>query len=69
MAPAGVPDAIVRKLNAESNTIMSMPDTKKRLAAEGAEPINTTPEQFAKHIQAEIAKWGKVTREAGIKAE
>ncbi len=69
MAPAGVPETIVRKLNSESNAVMSMPDTKKRLAAEGAEPINTTPELFAKHIQAEILKWGKVTREAGIKAE
>ena len=69
MAPAGVPETIVRKLNSESNAVMSMPDTKKRLAAEGAEPINTTPELFAKHIQAEILKWGKVTHEAGIKAE
>ena len=34
-----------------------------------SEPINTTPEHFAKHIQSEIVKWGKVTREAGIKAE
>ena len=69
MAPAGTPEAVVRKLNAESNIVMSLPDTKKRLAAEGAEPINVTPEQFFKHIQAEIVKWGKVTREAGIKAE
>jgi tripartite-type tricarboxylate transporter receptor subunit TctC len=69
MAPAGVPDAVVRKLNAESNIVMSLPDTKKRLAAEGAEPINVTPEQFAKHIAAEIVKWGKVTKEANIKAE
>ena len=69
MAPGGMPDAIVRKLNTESNAVMNLPDTKKRLTAEGAEPFNITPEQFAKHITAEIAKWGKVTREAGIKAE
>ncbi len=69
MAPAGVPDAVVRKLNSESNTVMSLPDTKKRLTAEGAESLNITPEQFSKHIVVEIAKWGKVTREAGIKAE
>lgn len=68
-APAGTPDAIVRKLNAEANVIMNLPDTKKRLATEGAEPFNVTPEQFAKHIAAEIAKWGKVTRAANIRAE
>jgi tripartite-type tricarboxylate transporter receptor subunit TctC len=69
MAPAGVPEAIVRKLNTESNTVMNLPDTKKRLTAEGAEPFSVTPEQFTKHIAAEIAKWGKVTKDAGIKAE
>ena len=69
LAPVGTPEAVVRKLNAEANVIMNLPDTKKRLAGEGAEPFNVTPEQFAKHIAAEIAKWGKVTREANIKAE
>lgn len=69
MAPAGVPDAIVRRLNTEANAAMNLPDTKKRLAGEGAEPFNTTPELFTKHIAAEIVKWGRVTREAGIKAE
>ena len=69
MAPAGTPDAIVRKLNSESNAVMGMPDTKKRLAGEGAESLNVTPEQFSKHIQAEITKWGKVSRDANIRAE
>jgi len=69
LAPAGTHDAVVRRLNSEANVIMNLPDIKKRLANEGAEPFNLTPEQFAKHIAAEIAKWGKVTREAGIKAE
>ena len=69
MAPVGVPDAIVRKLNTDSNAVMGLPDTRKRLAGEGAESLNLTPDQFAKHITAEIAKWGNVTRDAGIKAE
>ena len=69
MAPVGVPDAIVRKLNTDSNAVMGLPDTRKRLSGEGAESLNLTPDQFAKHITAEIAKWGKVTRDAGIKAE
>lgn len=69
MAPAGTPDAVVRKLNAESNAVMALPETRKRLAGEGAESLNVTPEQFYKHIQGEIAKWGKVTKEANIRAE
>ena len=69
MAPAGTPDAVVRKLNTESNAVMMLPETRKRLAAEGAESLNVTPEQFGKHIAAETAKWGKVTRDANIKAE
>jgi tripartite-type tricarboxylate transporter receptor subunit TctC len=69
LAPAGTPDVIVKKVNAEANVIMSLADTKKRLSAEGVETIATTPEQFTKHIAAEIAKWGKVTKDANIKAE
>ena len=69
MAPAGTPDAVVRKLNSESNAVMMLPETRKRLAAEGAESLNVTPEQFAKHIAAEIVKWGKVTKDANIKAD
>ncbi len=69
LAPAGTPDAVVRKLNSESNAVMMLPETRKRLAGEGAESLNVTPEQFTKHIAAEIIKWGKVTRDANIKAE
>ena len=69
IAPAGIPDAIVRKLNTESNAVMMLPDTRKRLAAEGAESLNLTPDQFTKHIAAEMAKWGKVTKDANIRAE
>lgn len=69
LAPAGTPDAVIRKVNAEANAVMSLADTKKRLSSEGVETIATTPEQFGKHIAAEMAKWGKVTRDANIKAE
>ena len=48
---------------------MSLAESKKRLGAEGVETIAATPEQFAKHITSEMAKWGKVTRDANIKAE
>ena len=69
LAPTGTPDAVVRKINSEANAVMTLADTKKRLSAEGVETIATTPEQFGKHIAAEMAKWGKVTKDANIKAE
>ena len=48
---------------------VEMQHALRALAGEGAEPLNMSPEQFSKHIAAEIVKWGKVTREAGIRAE
>ena len=48
---------------------VEMQQALRALAGEGAEPLNMSPEQFSKHIAAEIVKWGKVTREAGIRAE
>ena len=69
LAPTGTPDAVIKKINTEANAVMSLADTKKRLSGEGVETIAATPEQFAKHIAAEMAKWSKVTRDANIKAE
>ena len=46
-----------------------MPDMRGKLASQGFEPVGNTPEQFAAYIQSEITKWGKVIREAGIRAE
>lgn len=69
LAPAGTPDAIIKKVNAEANAVMSLADTKKRLSAEGVETLAITPEQFGKHIAAEMAKWAKVTKDANIRAE
>ncbi len=69
VAPAGTPREIVEKLNAEVTTILAMPDVRERFLAQGVEPLGSTPAQFAEHIRAQMAKWGKVVREAGVKAE
>jgi tripartite-type tricarboxylate transporter receptor subunit TctC len=69
LAPAGTPRAIVDRLNAESLKVMAMPDTRASLAAMGGEPAGSTPEQTAEFLRAEYARWGKVIREANIKAE
>ena len=69
MAPAGTPDAIVRKLSAEINRILKSPEVVARLADDGSVAHGTTPEEFAAFIQLEQARWGKVVKSANIKPE
>ncbi len=68
IAPAGTPPAIVAKLNSALREALTSADVKAKIAAEGAEPIPGTPEDYAKDIADEWAKWSKVVQDAGIKA-
>ena len=68
-AVAGTPRAIVTRLNREIVGLMNERETRDRLLAQGAEPQPGTPEDLRRHLAGEIEKWGKVIREAGIKAE
>jgi tripartite-type tricarboxylate transporter receptor subunit TctC len=68
-AAAGTPPAIVSRLNREIVALMEEPETRGRLLAQGAEPQPGSPEDLRKYLAGEIEKWGKVVREAGIKAE
>ena len=69
LAPAGTPPAIVAKLNAEIGKWLASPDAKEKLQALGANAAGGTPEDFAKHIQAETVKWAKVVKESGAKVD
>jgi tripartite-type tricarboxylate transporter receptor subunit TctC len=69
MAPAGTPAPVLRVLGTEFARIARLPEVKDRLAASGAEAVNMTPEAFGAFVRAEMAKWAKVIRDAGIKAE
>jgi tripartite-type tricarboxylate transporter receptor subunit TctC len=69
LAPAGTPAAIVARLNAETNKALARQDVQQTLGAQGLEVAPGTPEQFAAHIKSEIAKFTKVAKTAGIKAE
>jgi len=69
LAPAGTPQTIIAKLNGEIVRILQLPDVKERLSADGSEPVGNTPAEFGAHIKQEIAKWAKVVKEAGIRAE
>ncbi len=69
VAPAGTPPAAIERLHAELSVILTSAETKKRFEAEGAEAVPMSPEAFGRFIQAETAKWARVVKEAGIRAE
>jgi tripartite-type tricarboxylate transporter receptor subunit TctC len=69
LAPAGTPEEIVDLLQRQVARIVALPDVKERLTALGFEPVADTPEQFGALIKVEMAKWGKVVREANIRIE
>ncbi len=68
-APAGTPKEIVARLNSELNQILKLPDIREKSIAGGADIIGGTPEQFAQYLKSEIAKLGRVVKEAKITAE
>jgi tripartite-type tricarboxylate transporter receptor subunit TctC len=69
LAPAGTPRGIVDRLNAAIVSALRQPEVAKRLAAEGAEVVGSTPEEFGAHIRSEIARVARVVRAAGIRIE
>lgn len=66
-APAGVPDPILRRLNAAAVQIMKMPDLVAKFKGLGFEPEPNTPEHFRQFIRGESAKFGKIIVDAGVK--
>jgi tripartite-type tricarboxylate transporter receptor subunit TctC len=69
MAPKGTPKAVVDKLNEAISKISSQADVKQTWAKQGAVPMVMSPETFEKYARDDIAKWAKVIKTAGIKAE
>ena len=69
VGPAGMPREIVRKINADSRAIIERPDFQARLARDGIEPVGNSPEAFADQIRADIERWAKIVRAAGIRPE
>lgn len=69
LAPAGTPASVIDRLNAEIVKVLRSPDILEKLAQQGVEPVGNTPSAFAQIVRADIDKWGKVIREAGIRAD
>jgi tripartite-type tricarboxylate transporter receptor subunit TctC len=69
VVPARTPKEIVTLLHREIVKLIALPDMKVRLATLGFEPVGNTPDECAAQFRTEIAKWTKVIRQAGIKAQ
>jgi tripartite-type tricarboxylate transporter receptor subunit TctC len=69
LAPAATPRPIIDRLNREVVGILNEPEVREQLARHGADPAPTTPDQFGAIIRADIAKWARVVREAGIQPD
>jgi tripartite-type tricarboxylate transporter receptor subunit TctC len=69
VGPAGMPPDVVKRLNEAFNKVMAMPAVREKLVGGGLEPVGGTPEQFGSFIGSEIAKWTRIAKDVGAKAE
>jgi tripartite-type tricarboxylate transporter receptor subunit TctC len=69
LAPAKTPKAIVDKLNAELNAVLSDPEVRERLNGMGISATPGTPDKFGEEIKRDLARYGQVVKAANIKAE
>ena len=69
LAPAGVPGRIIERLHAEATVALRSREMKERLATDGAEPLGSTPAEFAAFIRRELDKWGRVVETAHIERQ
>jgi tripartite-type tricarboxylate transporter receptor subunit TctC len=69
LVPAGTPPAIISRLNQAIVKALAIPDVKERVIGLGADPVGSSPEEFAAFIKKELATWSKVIKEVGITIE
>jgi tripartite-type tricarboxylate transporter receptor subunit TctC len=69
VAPAGTPNAIIKRLNTQMGTILNNPEIKTQLASRGFDVQTSSPEQLGAYIKAEVAKWGPIVKKSGATAE
>jgi len=69
LAPARTPPAVIRRLNAAFTAVLNDPDVRDRLKQAGVTPSPSSPEEFGRYLHEEIARWGRLIREKGIKGD
>jgi tripartite-type tricarboxylate transporter receptor subunit TctC len=69
MAPANTPKEIITRLNDVVTRVMQLPDVREKFLAQGAEPLSGTPQEAAAFTRAEVAKWSKVVKASGARAD
>jgi tripartite-type tricarboxylate transporter receptor subunit TctC len=69
VAPARTPPEVIAKLNAEAVRALKQPDAAARITADGAEILAGTPAEFGSYIKSELARFGKVIKDSGVKPE
>ena len=69
IAPAGTPAAVLDRLSAEINRAITTPDVRAKVLATGADPVVSSPAAFSAFFKAEVAKWTRIVKTAGVKAE
>jgi tripartite-type tricarboxylate transporter receptor subunit TctC len=67
IGPAKMPAPLVSRLNQELVKILNEPSIRERIVADGSEPVGSSPEEFRRFMQADLAKWAKVVKESGAK--
>lgn len=68
-APSGAPEGVINQINTEINRILRLPDVRKHFQAQGLIPSGGAPVELAEYLRMEIARWGKVIKEAKIKPQ
>ena len=69
VAPAGTPPAIIERLHREITAVQDLPEVQKQFDADGATVMRMTPAEFGDYMVADMSKWERVVKEAGIKAQ
>ena len=69
VAPAGTPNAIIKRLNAQMSTILNNPEVKTQLASRGFDVQTSSPEQLGAYIKSEVSKWAPIVKKSGATAE
>jgi tripartite-type tricarboxylate transporter receptor subunit TctC len=69
VGPAGLPPDVVKRVHAAFAKVMALPEVRERLLGGGLDPVGDTPEEFGRFIPAEIAKWSKIAKDVGARAD